>query len=182
MTLLILEIAGWMVAAFLAAAIVYFAMRLGTRLLRMRARELATARSALAEYDDAYATLVADPATPIILIELLTEFDRGVMDRGAAHFVARSIFRDRGDWLKSDPNHPVLVAMRNLTKHRPDLHDLFVRAVSRGFAATMLRWPVPAAALRFLIVDPASDPVTPARAVACGAEHEHPREPLPQAA
>lgn len=181
MTFTILHIVVWFVAAAVAGILVYVVMSISARVLRARARDLAAAREALEEYDRAFDTIMNDPATPPMLLDLLVQFDHGVMHRRAAFFVARCIFRERERWLKSDPNNPISVEMRNLYKHRPDLRDLFAVAISRGFLATMLRWSLPAIALRFLIVDPINDPITPARAVANGGA-DHPHAPLAQAA
>lgn len=172
----------WLVGAAAAGAITLLVTALLIQFLRGRAIELRHARECLAEYDRYYDMVMSDPATPDSVKEFLDEFDRGVMDRHAAHFIATSMFRQKSEWLRTPEEEPsVLIAMRDVCKHRPDLYEAFTTAIAKGFIATMLRWWAPARALHMIFIDLQNDPITPARALVRGFERRK-DGPLPQAA
>jgi hypothetical protein len=171
MSSFIWQTAYWLSTAAAASAFIYIIRVFIIRLHHGRTQELLASRRALDEYKRAIQLLLGDPATPESMRNLLREFDRGVMRRRAAYFVAFNIFHNQAEWLTREIEEPkVLVEMRALGKDRPDLYKAFVTAVATGFAATMLRWLFPARALSLLLVDPRRDPLTPARVVARGAE------------
>jgi hypothetical protein len=183
MTWLIAETGLWLLAAVAAGLVTFALTAISHKIVRGRANELHAAHKALAEYEKNYDILLDDPATPLSAIELLTRFDRGVMDRRTAYFVAKSIIWKRAAWLEKDDDEPeVLTEMSEVCKHRPDLYETFVKAITYGFMATMLRWFLPARALTLLLVDPRRDPMTPARVVASGAGSTHHNHSVPQAA
>jgi hypothetical protein len=180
---MIAETGMWLVAAMLAGAVVYVVLRVTVLIIRGRVSEISQSRQALEEYEQLFDKVVDDASTPASVRELLDHFDRGVMDRGSAHFVATSIFRNRDQWLKKREEPRFMLEMREVGKFRPDLPEAFSKLIAAGFAATMLRWAFPARALTLLLIDIDRDPVTPARVVACAADRQHPpTNALPAAA
>lgn len=165
MTRFILEL----LAALVASGVTFLSLYALTRYLRWRTKSLERSRKALERYEQLIAKLLDDPATPESARELLLQYDLGVMNHTTARYIAHGLSQRRSDWLNGgeDQRDPQgFTDMRALEAYRPDLYDAFVKTIAAGFIATMLRWPFPAFALRFILVDPKRDPVTPARAVA----------------
>jgi hypothetical protein len=72
---------------------------------------------------------------------------------------------------EEDDQPAVMKELEALKDHRHDLYNACVTAIGSGFLATMLRWYVPARALRLVFVNPRRDPMTPVRAVVCAVDH-----------
>ena len=171
MTWAAIELVSWFLAAVVAAFIANAVITATIRVLHGRAMQLAWSRHALEKYDEIIDPLLEDPALPSSVEEFLTEFDRGVMHPRAARSVAKTIFNNPV-WIHEVENEDepqVLKDMAEVEKHRPDLARDFALAIKFGFEATMLRWPISATALGFLMLNLQRDPVTPGRALACGA-------------
>jgi len=176
----------WIMAAAVAAVLTGAIISLGVKVMQSRTYDLMRSCEHLGLYDQLYAQVIADPATPESVKELLDRFDCGVMDRQVAMALAGDIFRRGKSWFEID-RHEHAGAFKDLDAleaHRPDLRKKIANVVAHGFAATMLRWVVSARALRLILVDPSRDPITPAEAVTRAVEHHHHRNggPLPQPA
>jgi hypothetical protein len=172
----------WLAAAFVAGVAGYFLIEFAVRLCRSRASDLRISREKLEQYDKMFDAIASDPALPESARDFLYEFDKGVMQHGAAHFIATAMFRERTDWLKPNGAEPrILKEMREICHHRPDLYEGFGKLIAAGFVATMLRWLIPARALRMVFIDLKQDPMTPAQAMTTAAQRKR-HVPIAQAA
>jgi hypothetical protein len=137
---------------------------------RARVTQLEQAAVLLGEHADHLEQFLSDPAAPDDLKAVLISFSDGLADQTVASDLAE-ILRNRPPASRelSDEAKALVTALDHLRMLRPDLADIFVRAIGSGIGGTFLRWPKAARSVELMAVRLVADPRNEMMAAAEGA-------------